>query len=144
MSKMSLIGVSFIAVVPGLALCYLLAMAFIGHLDTLLTSTPLVIVAGLTLLAAALMVVMPAGILVFGPKSATAKKDAEEVDEEAEPVAEAGPVEVQAGAGSVLDEDDPVVVEQRQEVVEEVEVREEQPDVFAEGQEDEDPFAEFY
>ena len=68
MSKLSLAGVSLVAAIPAGLLAWLLVDGFLNHFDKM----PIALqgVAGLTLLVCALAVLLPPGVLVFGPKAA--------------------------------------------------------------------------
>lgn len=66
MSKTSLFATSLLPAVVAGFLAYLLAMAFMNHFESMATMVQ--VFAGLTLLAAALVVFMPLGILIFGSK----------------------------------------------------------------------------
>lgn len=68
-------GVSLIAAIPAAFLAYLLVMLFLNRFDQL--ATMLQVIAGTTLLACALVALMPVGILLFGPRA----KSAEETEE---------------------------------------------------------------
>lgn len=88
MGKLSFTLTSLIAAVPAAGLCYLLVMAFLGNFERM--GTTLQAVAGLSLLGAALIALMPLGILIFfrGPdtpaKSAgSAADDVETFDDDA-------------------------------------------------------------
>tara|TARA_R100001132_G_C3275139_1_gene97802 strand:- start:3307 stop:3810 length:504 start_codon:yes stop_codon:yes gene_type:complete len=79
-SKLQLPLISLIAAIPGGFLAYLLVMAFLNHAESM--STMLLAVAGTTLLMSAVLVLMPIGALIFGPKGG-AKKKAKGKDSEA-------------------------------------------------------------
>lgn len=72
MGKLSFTLTSLIAAVPAAGLCYLLVMAFLGNFERM--GTTLQAVAGLSLLGAALIALMPLGILIFfrGPDTPAA------------------------------------------------------------------------
>lgn len=72
MSKLQLPLISLIAAIPGGFLAYLLVMAFLNHAESM--STMLLAVAGTTLLMSAVLVLMPIGALIFGPKGGAKKK----------------------------------------------------------------------
>lgn len=68
MSKLSLAGVSLVAAVPAGLVAWLLVDGFLNHFDKM--PMALQAVSGLTLLVCALAVLLPPGVLVFGPKAA--------------------------------------------------------------------------
>lgn len=70
MSKLSLAGVSLVAAVPAGLVAWLLVDGFLNHFDKM--PMALQAVSGLTLLVCALAVLLPPGVLVFGPKAAAA------------------------------------------------------------------------
>ncbi|QDT43875.1 hypothetical protein Pan241w_39790 [Gimesia alba] len=84
MSKLQLPLMSLVAAIPGGFLTYLLVMAFLNHAEAM--STPLLGVAGLTLLLSGFLTILPIGALIFGPKGASKKKAKDE--DQPEPAAE--------------------------------------------------------
>ncbi|EDL59583.1 hypothetical protein [Gimesia maris] len=87
MSKLQLPLISLVAAIPGGFLAYLLVMAFLNHAESM--PTMLLAVAGTTLLMSGVLVLMPLGALIFGPKGGAKKKgkgleEAESFDEDDE------------------------------------------------------------
>ena len=87
MSKLQLPLISLVAAIPGGFLAYLLVMAFLNHAESM--PTMLHAVAGTTLLMSGVLVLMPLGALIFGPKGGAKKKgkdleEAESFDEDDE------------------------------------------------------------
>ena len=79
MSKLQLPLISLVAAIPGGFLAYLLVMAFLNHAESMPT----------TLLMSGVLVLMPLGALIFGPKGGAKKKgkdleEAESFDEDDE------------------------------------------------------------
>lgn len=93
--KTGLALVSLPAALPAGALAVLLILAFLSYGDNIIERMPTLglILAGGMLLLSTLVFLMPAAILIFGPKQEeaeeTAEDDSEAQDEESEPAAEA-------------------------------------------------------
>lgn len=79
MSKTSLALTSLVAAVPAAFLAYLMVMTFLSRAEHM--TGMMQVLAGMTLLVSAVMMAMPAGILIFGPKAGKAKKKDEEAEE---------------------------------------------------------------
>lgn len=100
MSKLQLPLMSLVAAIPGGFLTYLLVMAFLNHAEAM--STPLLGVAGLTLLLSGFLTILPIGALIFGPKGASKKKAKDE--DQPEPAAEEEDEYVSDSAAELSDE----------------------------------------
>ena len=97
-NKTTLLATSILPAAIAGFLCFLLAMAFVNHFDQM--ATMMQVLAGLTLLAAAAVALMPVGILLFGPK-AGAKPDkkatkSKRKDEDAATATESEPEELES------------------------------------------------
>lgn len=67
MSKLGLFFVSLVAAIPGGFLAVRLALDFLNRADQM--ETTLQVVSGLTLAMSTLVMLLPVGILIFGPKT---------------------------------------------------------------------------
>lgn len=104
MNKFTYAAISLIGAIPGGYLAYLMVMAMVNHFSEMVTMMR--VLTGLTLAAAAVVAVMPIGILVFASKPKTEEEDEDEeesasLDEDA--VEDADPDAFQAEA---FDDDD--------------------------------------
>lgn len=124
MSKTALFATSLLPAAVAGFLVYLLAMAFMSHFENM--ATMLQVFAGLTLLAAALVVFMPVGILIFGPKGAPKAAKAKKGKEAAAAVDE-----------TELVEDDGLEPAETEAFADDTDFETADEDVFVEGDESE-------
>ncbi len=96
-----------VAAIPAGFLAYLLVMVFLSRADSLTMMTQIVV--GVTLLCAAIVALMPIGLMIFTGKKSAAKDDAA-VSREAE-VEEVEEVEDEIEASDEVDEIDDVAAE---------------------------------
>jgi len=94
---------SLVAAIPAGFLAYLLVMVFLNRADSLTTMTQVVV--GVTLLCAALVALMPVGLMIFSGKKA-AVDDEEAVARPSRQEAELDEEEVEAEEIEEVDEDE--------------------------------------
>jgi hypothetical protein len=80
-TKLSLAGASLAAAIPGGFLAFLIGADLVGKFGEM--AAPVWIFASLSLVACALAILLPPGILIFGPKGAAAAKPKEKKEKAA-------------------------------------------------------------
>ncbi|QDT80380.1 hypothetical protein Mal35_38510 [Gimesia maris] len=100
MSKLQLPLISLVAAIPGGFLAYLLVMAFLNHAESM--PTMLLAVAGTTLLMSGVLVLLPIGALIFGPKGGAKKKGKDNVEEDSFDEDESGDEELVSDSAAEL------------------------------------------